>query len=95
MLASERREPKWATETEQQVEGVVGAVKSGVALQEVKCTSTICKVVVKVDEAKRQELALKVSTKEPFTWGTYYSYDGPLAIMYVARKGHDFPDEAE
>jgi hypothetical protein len=95
LLAREHREPKWATETEQQVEGVVGAVKSGVALQEVKCTSTICKVVVKVDEAKRQELVMNVATKEPFSWGTQYSYDGPVATMYVARKGHDFPDEAE
>lgn len=95
LLTGERREPKWATDTEQQVEAVVGTVESLGTLQEVKCMSTLCKAVVKVDPSKRQELIMKIASKEPFGGGTRFSYEGPLATMYIARRGHKLPDEVE
>jgi hypothetical protein len=90
-LRAQRRDVKWASETEHQVENSVSKYAPATTLDTVTCASNLCRVVVKhSDGATRREFLQKIGEAEPFTGGTIYSYDGMVTTMYVTKPGDNF-----
>jgi hypothetical protein len=90
------RDAGWAAETEQRIEAVVSTVGPGTTVTSVACAATMCKVVVTHDDDLIQkQLARMVAQKEPFQYGTFYSYDGLTTTMFLIREGQAFPHAEE
>jgi len=90
------RDNRWAFETEQKIESAVASVSAIATLQEARCAATLCRATLQLKEGMaRRDLVNAVKREDPFTGGTFYSYDGLLATLYVTKEGSNFPPEAD
>jgi hypothetical protein len=96
VMSQQTRDTRWSRDTEQQIQEVIGTAGVGFALNGVNCAATLCRTVVKLTEkATRQDLARAVSWKKPFSHGTFFTYDGPVATLYSMREDWKPPNMDE
>jgi hypothetical protein len=91
VLAGQDRDPRWAGDTERSVETIM-AKRSGNKLEGVTCAATMCRVVMRHDSQEaKNDLLHSLAREEPFA-RTFYSYDGLVTTMFIAKEGERLPD---
>jgi hypothetical protein len=94
LVMGQSRDVEWASKIEHQAQDVIKKIPGIATLDQAQCGESLCRVAVKhADEGDRVKLNRAVADAEPFSFGTYYSYDGLVTTMYVLREGRRMPFE--
>jgi len=91
VLAGQVRSSQWAGDTERSVETIM-AKRSGNQLESVTCAATMCRVVVRHDSAEAKDDLLHAIPREKPFGRTFYSYEGLVTTMFIAKEGEMLPD---
>jgi hypothetical protein len=92
---AERADDDWSERTTRQIHDAIARTTPGAEVAEASCASSLCRVVVKHEDATTQaKLGSELVLVEPFRAGVLYDYDRasspPKTTIFVMREGYGF-----
>jgi hypothetical protein len=94
-VADEGRDSAWEAAVTGQARSAIGAADPGAHIDELRCGTTLCRVVVSHRSREDQDrIGTSLANEAPFKSGVVYDYDTsaepPTTTMYVVREGQSF-----